>query len=174
MQFKNFWKIGTALIFIGAIALAGAACSSVNAQTQTQKASTVQAAKNLILSSDMVIGTGGTLKPSSSCVLTSQYKSGSQVVFRIRVYDPVTGQPMDDKTLSGVTIALPDGQSFTAKYGGHPAKTPVDSFWATSWVIPDNYPTGTLSYKANATAIDGRTGAFDNFNVQPSFLTVIQ
>jgi len=176
MQVKKVGKIVTAVIFMGAIALAGAACSSAAAQSapQAQTVANTQVAKNLILSSDMVIGSGGTAAPTSSCVLTSQYKPGNQVVFRLRVYDPVTGKAMDDKAVSSVTVSLPDGQSFTAKYGGHPAKTPVDSFWATSWVIPNNYPSGTLSYKATATAADGRTGAFDNFNVQPSLLTIVQ
>ena len=176
MQLNKIGKIITAVIFMGAIAVAGAACSSSAAQAQPQApaAAAPQAAKNLILSSDMVNGSGGTPAPATSCVLTSQYKPGSQVVFRLRVYDPVTGKAMDDKALSAVTVSLPDGQSFTAKYSGHPAKTPLDSFWATSWVIPNNYPTGTLSYKATATAVDGRTGTFDNFNVQPSLLTIVQ
>ncbi len=180
MQMKKTWKIVLAVLSIGVISLAGVACSG-NAAAQgqpgnavSQSSSNVQAAKNLILSSDMVSGSGGTVKVATSCVLTSQYKPGNQVVFRMRVYDPVTGQPMDDKALSSVTVSLPDGQTFTAKYSGHPAKTPADSFWATSWVIPDNYPTGTLSYKATATATDGRTGVFDNFNVQPSLLTIVQ
>jgi hypothetical protein len=175
MQIKKIWKFITAGALIGAIAIGGAACSSTSAQTApAAPAANVQAATNLILNSDMVIGSGGTVKVSSSCVLASQYQRGNQVVFRVRVYDPATGKQLDDKALSSVTIALPDGQTFTAKYGGHPAKTPVDSFWATSWVIPDNYPTGTLNYTATAKATDGRTGTFDNFNVQPSLLTVIQ
>ncbi len=175
MQIKKIWKFITAGMLIGAIAVSGAACSSSSAQSApAAPAASTQAVKNLILSSDMVTGSGGTVKAASSCVLTSQYKRGNQVVFRVRVYDPVTGKPVDDKALSSVTIALPDGQTFTAKYGGHPANNPVDSFWATSWVIPDNYPTGTLNYTATAKSTDGRTGTFDNFNVQPSLLTVVQ
>ncbi len=171
MQIKKIWKFIAAGLLVGAIAIGGAACSS---SPQTASAAATQSAKNLILSSDMVTGSGGTVKASSSCVLTSQYKRGNQVVFRVRVYDPVTGKPMDDKALTSVDIALPDGQTFKAKYGGHPANTPVDYFWATSWVIPDTYPTGTLNYTATAKATDGRTGTFDNFNVQPSLLTVVQ
>jgi hypothetical protein len=193
MQLKTYSKIVAAGMIVGAVALGGVACSSTPSslpptvtQTATQTitqpvtvtvtplAASSPVAKNLILSSDMVAGSGGTVPPTSSCVLASQFKLGNQVVFRIRVYDPVTGQPMDDKALSSVTVTLPDGQSFKAKYSGHPSKAPLDSFWATSWVIPANYPTGTLSYKTTATSIDGRTGAFDNFNVQPSLLTVVQ
>ncbi len=171
MKIKRIWKFGVAIALIAIIAAFAAACSS---QPQAAPAPTPQVANNLILASDIVTGSGGTVKAASSCVLSNQYKQGNQVVFRVRVYDPKTGQPMDDKALSGVTISLPDGQTFNAKYGGHPGKAPVDYFWATSWVIPDNYPTGTLSYGATATATDGRTGKFDPFNVTPSLLTVIQ
>ncbi len=170
MEIKKLWKFGLVLSLILIVVAFSAACSSPSAAAPTPS---TKAATNLILASDIVTGSGGTVKAPSSCVLNNQYKRGSQVVFRVRVYDPVTGQPMDDKSLSGVTITLPDGQSFNAKYGGHPAKTPVDYFWATSWVIPDNYPTGTFSYGATATGTDGRTGKFDPFNVTPSLLTVI-
>jgi len=172
MELKKFWKLIMAGVLIGVIAVVTAACSG--SSTPSTPAATTQVAKNLILSSDMVTGSGGTVKPASSCVLDSVYKPGNQVVFRVRVYDPVTGKPMDDKALSSVTVSLPDGQSFTARYGGHPNTNPLDYFWATSWIIPDSYPTGTITYTATATAVDGRTGTFDNFNVQPSLLTVVQ
>jgi hypothetical protein len=170
MEIKKLWKYVVAVALIGMIAIAGAACS----QSQPAAQPSPQVAKNLILSSDMVSGSGGTVKAKAACVLTSQYLRGNQVVFRVRVYDPVTGKPMDDKALSSVTITLPDGQVFNARYGGHPANTPADYFWAASWAIPDNYPTGTLSYQATAKSVDGRTGTFDTFNVTPSLLTVIQ
>jgi hypothetical protein len=172
MLINKVWKLVAAGVLVGAIAVGGVACSSATTTITTTAAA--QAAQNLILSSDMVTGSGGTVKAASACVLSSQYKAGSQVVFRVRVYDPVTGQPMDDTALKSVTISLPDGQTFSAKYSGHPSSNPLDHFWATSWVIPDNYPSGTLGYTATATAADGRTGTFDAFNVQPSLLTVIQ
>jgi hypothetical protein len=165
MKLKRSWKLIMAAVLIGAIAMAAAACSGSSSPSST---ASPQAAKNLILSSDMV--TGG----SGGCVLDNVYKPGDEVVFRIRVYDPATGDQMDNKALSSVTVSLPDGQSFTANYGGHPSTNPLDHFWATSWVIPDNYPTGTITYAATATAVDGRTGTFDNFNVQPSLLTIVQ
>lgn len=163
MELKRFWKFIMAGVLIGAIAVVTAACSG----SSTPPAATTQVAKNLILSSDMVSG-------GSGCVLDNVYKPGEEVVFRIRVYDPVTGEPMDNKALSSVTVSLPDGQSFTANYGGHPSTNPVDHFWAAGWTIPANYPTGTITYTETATAADGRTGTFDNFNVQPSLLTVVQ
>jgi hypothetical protein len=164
MKLKKSWKLITAGVLIGAIAVVAAACSG---STQSTPTATIQAAKNLILSSDIVSGGGG-------CVLDNVYKPGEEVVFRVRVYDPATGDQMDNKALSSVTVSLPDGQSFTANYGGHPSTNPLDHFWTAAWTIPTNYPTGTISYTATATAVDGRTGTFDNFNVQPSLLTIAQ
>jgi hypothetical protein len=165
MKLKKSWKLITAGVLIGAIAMVAAACSG--SSTPSTPTATTQAAKNLILSSDMVSGGGG-------CVLDNVYKPGDEVVFRVRVYDPATGDQMDNKALSSVTISLPDGQSFTANYGGHPSSNPLDHFWTAAWAIPANYPTGTLTYTATATAADGRTGTFDIFNVAPSLLTIVQ
>lgn len=173
MQLKHGWKFIIAGVLVGAATIGVAACSN-SSSPNNAAAAAPQAAQNLILSSDMVIGSGGTPAPTTSCVLDNVYKPGQEVVFRIRVYDPVTGQAMDDKALSSVVVTLPDGQSFKASYAGHPHTNPVDSFWATSWTIPSDYPSGTLSYKATATANDGRMGTFDNFNVTPSLLTVVQ
>jgi len=29
-------------------------------------------------------------------------------------------------------------------YGGHPPRGSIDYFWSAGWVIPDDYPTGSL------------------------------
>lgn len=164
MRIGKILKFITAGVLVGAMAIGVAACSSASAQ----------ASKNLILSADMVIGSGSTPAPAKACVLQSTFKRGQEVVFRIRVYDPATGNQMDDKALSSVTVSLPNGQTLKASYSGHPATNPVDHFWAVSWKIPANYPTGTISYTATAMATDGRTGTFDNFKVTPSLLTIVQ
>ena len=174
MKIKRIWGLVAAIALISVIGILGASCASPSNAADAPPPTATKAAQNLVLASDIVTGSGGTVKAASACVLSNIYKRGNQVVFRVRVYDPITGQPMDDKALSSVVVTLPDGQTFTAKYGGHPAKSPVDYFWATSWVIPDNYPTGTLGYGVAATATDGRTGKFDPFNVTPSLLAVIQ
>ncbi len=131
-------------------------------------------AKNLFIQADTTTGSGGTLKADAVCVQASQFKRGMQVVWRVRVLDPATGQPMDDQVLKSLQVKLADGQAINAKYGDHPKNAPTDKFWATSWVIPDDYPTGSLSYEIVALSNDGRTGTYTPFNVAPSLLTVIQ
>jgi hypothetical protein len=80
---------------------------------------------------------------------------------------------MDDVTLESVEIMLPDGQTFEAEYGGHPPNDSTDYFWATSWEIPEDYPTGSLPYTVIAASVDGRSGEFNEFNVTPSLLTIV-
>jgi hypothetical protein len=41
------------------------------------------------------------------------------------------------------------------------------------WVIPADYPTGSLVYKVVATDLDGRTQTWEPFKRAPTQLTVI-
>jgi hypothetical protein len=127
----------------------------------------------LFFEGDMVRGAtgGGVFGPV--CVLTSQYRRKEMVVWRIRVRDR-SNQALDDKGLKSLVVELPDGQKFPMKFGPHPVRGPVtDHFWATSWVIPDSYPTGSLSYKVTATDSQDRTHTWEPFKVGISQLTVI-
>ena len=80
------------------------------------------AVQTLILQSDAVIGAAGVKNPADICVESSRFPQGGDVVWRIKVYDPATGQPMDDKALDSVVVSLKDGQTFKAAYGGHPGQ----------------------------------------------------
>jgi predicted transcriptional regulator len=133
-------------------------------------------AQALILNADTVIGSAGATNPADICVQSSRFQQGESVVWRIKVYDPVTGNPMDNSTLDSVVVSLKDGQNFTAAYGGHPGQPGVpvtDYFWSTAWSIPKSYPTGSVQYTVTAMSKDGRTGTFTEFNVAPSLLTVV-
>src|SRR5262245_21930184 len=54
-----------------------------------------------------------------------------------------------------------------------PRGTPTDFFWSLHWVIPADYPTGSLVYKVVATDLDGRTQTWEPFKRAPTQLTVI-
>jgi hypothetical protein len=107
------------------------------------------------------------------CVLANQFKRKEAVAWRIRILDQ-TGAQADDKVLKSVVVELSDGQKIPAKFGGHPARgTPTDFFWSLHWVIPAEYPTGSLSYKVVATDMNGNTQSWEPFKRQPTQLTVI-
>jgi hypothetical protein len=136
------------------------------------QAAAAQEAKRLFFEGDMVRHTvEGQAGPF--CVLASQFKRKEAVAWRIRVLDQ-TGQPADDKKLKGVVIELSDGQKLNMKFGGHPARgTPTDYFWSVNWVIPAEYPTGSLTYKVVATDLGEQTQSWEPFKRQPTQLTVI-
>ncbi len=162
-----------------AMVLLLAACASAQAAQSTaapasQPAATPKPAvtTSLFVTADIVQGTKNIPQDQAAaktCVVSSRYPRNAELVFRARVEDPTTGEPMDDKALSGVEFRLGDGKTvLKGTYGKHGD----ESFWSSSWVIPKDFPTGTLNYSVVATSTDGRTGQFKPFNVPPSLLTV--
>lgn len=126
----------------------------------------------LFLQADTVLGTvnlTGPEMPAKACIQTSRYAHNEEIVFRIRVVDPQTGEAMDDQGLQSVSVLFPDGDNMEAKYATHGG---TDSFWTVAWTVPPDYPTGTLTYEIDAVANDGRTGSFVPFNVGPSLTAI--
>ena len=107
-----------------------------------------------------------------SCVLTSRFARNSEMVWRVRVHDPKSGDALDDKALKSVEVTVA-GKTIAAKFGPHPKEPPNELFWTASWVIPKDQATGTLKYSALATGADGRIGKFEPFPTAPSLPAVI-
>lgn len=149
---------------LSAIALAAAAIVGAPQLVQAQGST-----QQMFFEGDMVSGHGG----GPTCVLTSRFQHGQTVVWRVRVQNQ-TGKALDKKDLKSLAVELPDGQKFSMHYGPHPKGRTDDYFWTTSWKIPANYPTGTLSYKVVATAADGKTQSWSPFKVKPSELTIVK
>jgi hypothetical protein len=135
-------------------------------------AARAQQPQSIFLEGDMVRGNTGKGQTGPTCVLNSQFKRNENAVFRVRVRD-ITGKPLDDKGIKGVVVELSDGQTLTMRYGGHPPSGSVDYFWSAGWLIPADYPTGTLHYKVVATDLQGRTQAWQSFQDPRSQIVVI-
>jgi len=158
------------LAVVGVLVLSVTACGGDDSSSSTSAAATAF----LSVTADTVQGPFNLTddqKAVQSCVLAGHYPRNSQIVWRVRVLDPSTGEGMDD-TMVSVQVKLGDGQVIDLKYGDHPKSSPTDAFWAGSFKIPTDYPTGTLTYEVTATGTDGRTGLFRPFNVAPSLLTI--
>lgn len=169
MRLSRLWKVWASAGLIGLIIVVAAACSSGPKTAQT-----------LIIDANTVIGSAGVKNPADICVVSSRFPQGGDVVWRIKVYDPATGQPMDDQALDSVVVNLTDGQTFNAIYGPHPGAPPgqpqppaTDHFWTAVWSIPSDYPTGSATFTVTAKSKDGQTGMFSEFNVAPSLLAIV-
>jgi hypothetical protein len=112
-------------------------------------------------------------RPVWSCVQKNRFARNEQIVWRVRVVDPETGEPMDDEALSSVVVKIPD-QELSLRWGPHPRDNPLEFFWTVAWVVPEDYPSGLLPYTVEATANDGRSGTFEEFRVAPARLAVTE
>jgi hypothetical protein len=168
--------IGTSTI--GAMAFAGLAtlAAAQEAQSVTQRP-----AQKLFIEGDIVRGNTPAGVTGPVCVLVNQFKRKEKVVFRIHVRD-ITGAPLDDKALTGIVVELSDGQTFPASYRARPplpvrkalgVAEPLDYFWSAAWLIPEDYPTGSLSYKVSATDREGDSQTWTPFKDPRSLPTVI-
>jgi len=171
MTFRHPFRTG--LVGLVPLALLLAACGSEAAQAPAPAASA--AANTVFISADVVQGSTNipaAQAPLLACVGSSRFARNSQIVWRSRVSDPVTGNLLDDKGVSKMTVKLATGKNLDAVYGLHPKNT-GEGFWTASWIIPKDQPTGTLNYSITATTTDGRTGEFKPFSTATSLPAII-
>lgn len=164
MQGAKWW---ISLLAIGVL-LSGAILTACGGDDEeaTPTQGSAAAASNLIISGDIVLGSKNIpadQKPARSCVSSSRFPRNSQMVWRVRIFDPVTGDRMDDTQITSAEARLSNGTVVALKYGAHPKEPPNEFFWTGNWVVPKDHPTGSLDYTVVVTATDGRTGEFQPF-----------
>ena len=131
-----------------------------------------QQPQKLFIDGDIVRGNTAMGATGPICVLNSQFKRGENVVFRVRARN-AKGEPLDDKQLKSMAVELSDGRKLTGRYGGHPPRTPTDFFWTAAWMIPMDYPTGTLGYKVTITDMAGNSQTWEPLKEYRSWPSVI-
>jgi hypothetical protein len=83
------------------------------------------------------------------------------------------GKPLDTAGIKSIEVELADGRKLPTRYGGHPPRQPTDFFWTAAWMIPENYPTGSLGYSITATDMEGNTVKWEPLREFRSWPTVI-
>jgi len=133
--------------------------------------SAAQEPQKLFIEGDIVRGNTPAGITGPVCVLANQFKRKENVIFRIRVRN-AAGEPLDDKNIKAIVVELSDGQKFQASYRPRPPANvraafglsePADYFWSAAWLIPQDYPTGSLSYRVAATDMQGNTQRWTPF-----------
>jgi hypothetical protein len=151
----RIWAIGILVL------LTAAASISVSAQP----------ASKLIVYGDMTIFLGP--GHERNCALTSRYKRGEPVGWRMFVADPETGELERSAELvvhlnyGGKILDIPMRYRATEKQ-------PERKFWVAKWVVPNDAPTGIVRYTVSAKDKRGRTGVFTPFDVDTSQLTIVE
>jgi hypothetical protein len=124
-----------------------------------------QEARKMFIEGDIVRGNTPSGITGPVCVLANQFKRKENVIFRIRVRN-AAGEPLDDKGIKSLVVELSDGKKYQAAYRARPPvgvraalglSGPIDYFWSAAWLIPQDYPTGSLSYRVVATDMQGNT-----------------
>lgn len=110
---------------------------------------------------------------SGPCVLMSRFKPEDKVIFRIRVTDTQSGEPLEEGGLKKLVVVMPDGTEFTPKFGPHPPQQAAGHYWTYAWTIPADYPTGSHPYKVVATTLDDQEVTLIPFEAPPSQLTIV-
>jgi hypothetical protein len=111
--------------------------------------------------------------PGPACVLNNQFKHLEKVVWRMRVRD-ADGKPLDNTGLKSVTVEVSNGQKIPATFGPHPPNGPAtDHFWSAIWIIPTDYPNGSLTYKVTAIDQNGNSATWEPFNRTTTQLEVV-
>lgn len=152
------------------LGMAAGMCLSVavagEASAQDNRGATTPAAQpKLFFEGDMVL--------AQACVLNNRFRRNEGVVWRVRVLDAKTGQPIEANGLKSLVIELPDGKTIPMKHGGHPRGGTDDRFWSSSWKVPENYPTGTFAYTVVATDLSGEVVRWQPFSIKASQLTIV-
>lgn len=184
-QFVPWWPFLVTTVLLVVLSLAvllrplyegGASSAPATPQPTTAPAATGGSTGlgSLSIQADTVIGGTNLPQGDVSCTLNNRFPRSSEVVWRAAIVNPATGQGLDDSQIASVIVTLDDGQQFPMRFSGHPPNSPTTSFWATSWTIPDSYPTGIVHYTITATAADGRTAKWQPLNVDSSELTVTE
>jgi hypothetical protein len=131
-----------------------------------------QEAQKMFIEGDIVRGNTPNGNTGPVCVLANQFKRRENVIFRIRVRN-VAGQPLDDQNIKSIVVELSDGKKYPAEYRARPPVAvraalglagPIDYFWSAAWLIPQDYPTGSLSYRVVSTDTQGNKQDWTPFN----------
>jgi hypothetical protein len=142
------------LLLLGAAVVVGA--MAVPALAQVPKV-------NVFLYVDTVNGTrpvGAKPRPIG-CTQTNVFKRGEQVVFRIWGTEADSGNVLSTENVKYAYVKLPGQPNLKLNWGAHGASTNRVWFWTTPWIVPADYPLGSLSARVVFKTEENKFGLYD-------------
>jgi len=185
-MFSLMNTLRTLAISASLVALAATTPSLIAQATQTAEpppaAQAGHPSGKLVIWGDIALFTPPTAP--DNCILTNRFKKGQKVGFRMTAIDGGTGQ-IENTAVLVAHVTYGGGKKVDApmrwRGAAGPAapapkgylRSPVE-LWTGSWVVPDDAPTGAVSYTVTATDRFGRTASFTPFSAEASQLVVVQ
>ena len=117
-----------------------------------------------------------------NCILTNRFKRGQRLGFRMAAFDGGSGEVENTAvlvahlTIGGKTVDVPmrwRGADAPAPSPQGYLRSPVE-LWTGFWTVPENAPTGTVSYTVTARDRFGRTATFTPFSYSASQIAIVR
>ena len=121
------------------------------------------AAPSYFIQADTVRGAIGA--QGAVCVANTVFHPGEQIVWRAYVYDGESGERLTQQQIQerGITVTatLETGEEASLNFVPHPPNVEnPDWFWAGGLIVPEDFPTGMVTYTLEATDAEGNSATF--------------
>ena len=119
----------------------------------------------------------------NNCILTNRFKRGQRIGFRMTAFDGGSGEVENTAVLvahvthAGGTVDVSmrwRGAAGPAAPAPNGYRRPPVELWTGFWTVPDDAPTGTVSYTVTATDRFGRTATFTPFPYEASQIAIVE
>lgn len=127
-------------------------------------------ALNYVVTDDLIAGSSGKSPATGfaqACSPTRQFMVGMQAVFKVGIWDPETGDPVDNDTIDEAVVEV-EGESIELAPGEEGEEGEYE--WSGSWIIPEDQEPGTVEYTVNVT----NDGEYNNVGIFQGELVVIE
>lgn len=152
------------LVAIGAVAVLGAMAMPALAQAPDKIP--------VFLYVDTVNGTRpapGTPPRPVGCTQTNNFKRGEQVVFRIWGSVADTGAILNTEIVKYAYVRLPGVPNLKLNWGPHGAQSNRVWFWTVPWIVPADYPLGSVRARIVFKTDENKFGLYDfDMNIIPT------